>query len=61
MNNINKIIKSNNLKINDIIKTANVSRTQFYDIRTGKVTPSVRVATRIAQTLNTTIDELFPK
>lgn len=63
MNNIikEKLNLQNKLGIStsSIIKNSGVSRTQFYAIIKGECIPKLDTATRIANALNSTVEELF--
>jgi transcriptional regulator with XRE-family HTH domain len=60
MNNIREVARDKDLKIVHIAKAARVSRSHLYDIINGKKNPTLPLAMRIAQAMDTTLDGLFP-
>lgn len=60
MNRIRDFSKQNNIKISQVIKQANISKSFLYDIMNNKSDPTLKNARKIASALQATVDEIFP-
>lgn len=56
-----KKAKKQGKTVTDIISKSNVGRTSFYAIMSGSQIPKIDTATRIAESLNASLEEIFPK
>lgn len=60
MNKIKEIAKEKNMTIQEIIEKSRISKTHMYDIINERKSPTLRVAEKIAKTLDVNLSELFP-
>lgn len=60
-NEIKRIIDEKGLKTIFVIKRVGMSTSSFYEIMNGKAVLSLRNARKIADVLETPLDEIFPK
>ncbi|HGU6173176.1 TPA: helix-turn-helix domain-containing protein [Escherichia coli] len=58
-NYIRQVIKSKNLRISDVIKQTGLSRSYFYDVMSGKSTPTLTNAIKISKAIGVPLEELF--
>lgn len=59
-NNIKRLLELRGKKVSDLIKETELSRSFIYDVINEKSVPTVKTARKIADYLDTTIDEVFP-
>lgn len=59
-NNLKKTREEQGLTQVEIAKKVNISESAYQNYEANKRTPNVHTAQLIAQTLNTTVEELFP-
>lgn len=59
-NNIKRLLELRGKKVSDLIKETELSRSFIYDVINQKSVPTVKTARKIADCLDTTIDEVFP-
>ena len=60
-NKIKEIIQSKGMKTTYVIEKVGLSTSSFYEIMNGKAVPSLMNARKIADVLEISLDELFPK
>jgi DNA-binding XRE family transcriptional regulator len=60
MNKIREIAEKNNITITAIRKSADLSKSFIYDIINERSHPTIPIAQKIAKSLNSTLDEVFP-
>ncbi|MBV4429401.1 helix-turn-helix transcriptional regulator [Clostridium tyrobutyricum] len=60
INNIKKIIKTKNLKTKDLINKVGISKSYFYDVINGNSTPTLKIARKISDAMESSLDEVFP-
>lgn len=53
--------KSNGKKVAEIIESSGIGRTSFYAIANSTQTPKLDTAIKIAKSLGTTVDKVFPQ
>ncbi|WP_061342285.1 helix-turn-helix transcriptional regulator [Clostridium botulinum] len=59
-NNIKRLLELKGKSVSDLIKETELSRSFIYDVINGNSVPTVKTARKIADYLDTTIDEVFP-
>ncbi|WP_461614331.1 helix-turn-helix transcriptional regulator [Clostridium sp. Marseille-QA1073] len=59
-NNIRDIIESKGLKVTFVIEKTGLARSSFYEIMNGNAVPTLINARKIAEVLETGLDEIFP-
>lgn len=60
-NNIRNLLKKSGSNTSSIIKKAGVGKTSFYEIMNGSQLPRIDTAIKIANALDSRIDEVFPE
>ena len=60
MNQLAKYRKQKGLSQTQLAKLIGVAQSTIAMIETGKITPSLRTALKLARVLGTTVEELFP-
>lgn len=60
-NNIRDIIESKGLKVTFVIEKVGLARSSFYEIMNGNAVPNLINARKIAEALETNLDEIFPE
>lgn len=60
-NKIKEIIQSKGMKVTYVIEKVGLSTSSFYEIMNGKAVPSLANARKIADVLEVSLLELFPK
>lgn len=56
-----KMAKNQGKTVTEIIISSGVGRTSFYGIKSGNQVPKLPTAINIAQALNATLEEIFPR
>ena len=60
-NNIRALLEEHSSRVSDLIKETGLAKSFVYDVINGKSVPTLKTARLIADFLNSTIDEVFPK
>ena len=60
MNRIKEIAEQKNIKISSIIDSTGLSKSFVYDVINGKSYPTIPTGQKIARSLNSTLEEVFP-
>lgn len=60
VNHIKELSKSHKVKLVNLAQKAQLSNSHLHDIISGKKNPSLKIAQRIADVLESSIEEVFP-
>lgn len=59
-NRVREVREAKGLRREDVASAAGVSAQTIYSMETGRTIPSVEIARRVAEALQSSLDELFP-
>ena len=60
MNKIRELAEQKKIKVSSIIKTTGLSKSFIYDVINERSFPTVPTGRKIAKSINSTLDEVFP-